>query len=223
MHEPLGEQLLFQQLGGELGKRRARLPLRQRLEDHLGGRRIAALPFGPRLVLPAALGLHFFVAFFVVRLQLGETAARLRVDGARLALAGAVLRIFAVGRRRVRHHRLDDQLLRHSPFGQREGPVGRDGDDLAILLALGHGREPLAHGDFRILPDVREQVVLEGELGDFLEVKRLAGAAQHFHRSFRKGHVVLRRVPAGLIGSFPLAARKKSRKPIELRAYCQRT
>ena len=199
MDQALGEHLLLEQLGGELRKRRARLPLRQRLEDHLGGRRIAALSLGPRLVLAAALGLHLFVALLVLGLQLGETAARLRVDGARLALAGAVLRILAVGGRRIRDHRLDDQLLRHAPLGQRESPVGRDGDDLAIFLALGHGREALAHGDFGILPDVREQVVLERNLGDFPEMKRLARAPKHFHRSFRKRHVILRRVPAGLL------------------------
>ncbi len=200
MHQAFREELLAQQIRDQLRQRRARLPLRQRLEDHFRRRRVAVLALGARLVLPAALRLHLFVALLVLRLQLGEPAPRLRVDGARLALAGAVRRIAALGRRHRRRHRLDDHLLRHSPLEQREGAFGRDGDDLAIVVALGHRREPLAHGDFRVLPDVREQVFLQGELGDLLEVQRLSGAAQYFHRGFGKRHVDLRRVPSGLRG-----------------------
>ena len=66
--QPFAQQLLFQQILGELGERRARLPLRQRLEYDLGRRRIPSLALGARLVLPAPLGLDFFVAFLVLRL-----------------------------------------------------------------------------------------------------------------------------------------------------------
>ena len=111
------------------------------------------------------------------------------MDRPRLALRRAIERLAGVGRRHRRHDRLDDDLRRHVPFHQCERAVRGDRHDLAVFLALGHRGEPLAHRHFRILPDVREQVFLQREVGNFLEVEGLSSAAQHFHRGLGKRHL----------------------------------
>jgi len=125
----------------------------------------------------------------VIGLQLLKAAARLRMDGAGLALARAVQPIDGIGRLQRRRHRLDHRFGRHVPLQEREGAVGRDGDDLAILFALGHRGQALAHGDFGILPHVREQVLLDGEVRDLLEVERPARAAQDLDGRLGECHV----------------------------------
>ena len=89
-------------------------------------------------------------------------------------------------------HRLGRQLDgggvgRQGPLDQRERPGGHS-DDAAVLFALGHRREARAHRRFGRLPDVREEVLLEGDLADGLVVERFAFAPEDLDGGFGKGH-----------------------------------
>ena len=161
------------------------------------------------LILPPAFRFHLLGAFLVLRLQLGEPAPRLGVNGARLALAGPIERLASLRRLHRRRHRLDLRLLRHGPLDQRERAFRQDGDDLAVVLALRHRREPLPHGDLGILAHVREQVVAQGDIRDFLVVERLAGAAQDLYGRFGERHVTLRGSAVGTRWRLPFRRSEK--------------
>ena len=75
-----------------------------------------------------------------------------------------------------RRHRLDHLLRRNAPLDEREGALGRHRDHLAVVVALGHRREALAHRHLRILSDVAEQVVADCDVGDVLVMQGLSGA-----------------------------------------------
>src|SRR5205085_8993284 len=133
----------------------------------------------------AALATLVLLALLRAGLERLEAAAGLGMDRARLALAGPV-----EGRRRIllglerRRNRLDDLLGWHAPLEKREGAVRRYRHHPALVLALGHRREALAHGDLGILPDVAEEVVAYGSVRDLRVMQGLARAAQDFHRRF---------------------------------------
>ena len=221
-HQRLGEQLPAEQIRRELRQHRAGLALRERLEDHLGRRRKAPLSLAAQ-VLAAPLRLHLFVAFLVLGLQLRKPAPGLRVDRAGLALARPVERLAGLRRLHGRRHSLYLEILRDGPFDQREGALRRHRDDLAVVLALGHRSEALAHGDLRILSHVREKVLPQGGLGDFLVVERLAGAPQDLHGRLGERHVALRGSAVGTRSRLPFRRSENSSQPIELPWWCQRT
>ncbi len=220
--QSLREKLPPQQVGRQIAQRRAALALRERFEDHLRGGRKTALPLAP-LVLAAPLGLGLLVPLLVLRLQLGEPAAGLRVDRARLALPRPVERLAGVGGLHRRRDRVDLDLLRDRPLEQGEGPLRQDRHHHAVVLALRHRGEALAHGDLGILAHVREQVVPQRGLGDVLEVEGLSSAPQDLHGRLGERHVTLRGVRSGPDGGYPSAAPEKYSQPIELHGWCQRT
>ena len=200
-NQRLAEQVLLEQSVRQLGDRRPRLPLREPFEHHFGGRREAALTaFALVLVVRA-------------RLQRFHPPPRLRVDRLRLALARPVDHIAFLGRVERRRDRLDDLLGRHAPLEQRERPLRSDGHYLSLIVALRHRGETLPHRHLGILPDVAEQVLADGDLGDVLVMEGLAGAAQHFHRSFGERHVESLQLPAGLA--------EASLGPVEKTRHCK--
>ena len=161
------------------------------------------------LVLAPALGLDSLGALFVLRLQLRQPAPGLGVDGAGLALPGPIERLAALLRLHRGRNGLHLRFLRDRPLDQREGALGRHRHHLAVVLALGHRSEPLAHGDFRVLAHVREQVVAQRDFRDFLVVQGLSGAAQDLHGRFRKRHVRLRGSAVGTGWRLPFRRSKK--------------
>ena len=212
----------MEQIRRELGQHRAGLTLRERLEDHLRRRGEAPLPL-VALILAAPLRLHPFVAFLVLGLQLRQPAPGLGMDRAGLALARPIERLAGLRRLHGRRHRLHLHLLRDCPFEQREGPRRHHRDDLAVVLAPGHGGEALAHGDLRILPHVREKVLPQGGVGDLLEMEGLASAPQDLHGRFGERHVALRGSAVGTRWRLPFRRSENSSQPIELPWRCQRT
>ena len=169
------------------------------------------LALAARQVLAAAFRLHLLGAFLVLRLQLGEPPARLRVDRSGFPLAGTVERLARLLRRERRRHRLHLRLLGHSPLQQGEGAFGGHRHHLAILVALGHGGEPLPHGQLGILPDVREQVLLQRRSGDLPVMKGFARAPQNLHGRLGESHVTLRGSAGGTSSRLPFRRSEKSR------------
>jgi hypothetical protein len=197
-HQRLAEEALLGARAAQLGERRSRLPLGEPLEGDLR-RRGELPPLAPLLLL----------RLLRRRLQRLEPAPRLGVDGTRLALARPVQRFGGIFRRlQRRRDRLDDLLGRHAPLEERERPVRRDRDHPALVLALGHRREALAHGDLGILPDVAEEVVADRDLGDLAVVQGLSHAAQDLHRRIRERHVEPLQLSSGL-SKLPLDRWKK--------------
>ena len=164
-HQRLAEEALLEQRVRQLRDGRARLALREPLEDDLGRRREAALPALPVLLLILGAGL-----------QRLDPAARLRIDGPGLALSMPVERHAVVDRMERRRDRLDHLLQGDAPLDEREGPLGRHGNHLAIVVALGHRRQALAHRHLRILPDVAEQVLADRDVCDVPVMQGLSGA-----------------------------------------------
>ena len=97
-----------------------------------------------------------------------------------------------------RRHRVDHLLGRDAPFDQREGPFRGDRDDLALLVALRHGGEPLPHGDLGVLAHVAEQVLADSLLCNLAVMQGFSRAPQHLDGRFGERHVEPLQLPAGL-------------------------
>jgi len=64
-----------------------------------------------------------------------------------------------------------------------------DLDDRRITTVLfDHGGEPRAHGGFRGFTDVRKEILLDRDFGDFFVVEGFSNAAENLHGCFRECH-----------------------------------
>ena len=197
-HQRVAEETLLEEGAAQFREGGSRLALREPFEGHLGRRRELA-----------ALATLVLLALLRTGLERLEAAAGLGVDRARLALAGAVERRCRIllGLER-RSDRLDDLLGWHAPLEKRKGAVRRYRHHPALVLALGHRREALAHRHLGILPDVAQEVVAYGGFRDLRVMQGLVRAAQDFHRRFRERHVEPLQLPSGL-KKLPLGRWKK--------------